>query len=72
MAEQKEEEPDLLDQVIEDAKTHDVDNCDVDECFTCGYILCPNKSIEHLFHDGCPTCYFEEPSEPVKEEDQQN
>ena len=50
------EEDPLMRYVLEQVPTHDITQCNEDECFVCSYLICPSKCIEHLLHDGCPEC----------------
>ena len=55
---------DLLDGVIKASKTHVPIRCAEDECLVCGYMICPQKCLEHFLHDGCPVCLPVEERKP--------
>jgi hypothetical protein len=63
----EEQVDEMMREIIRESLTHDVDTCSDDECLVCGYLLCPYKTIEHCFHDGCPTCTLNEREEEKEE-----
>lgn len=54
----------FMNEIIQESSTHKTDDCIVDECLVCGYMVCPVKCLEHFFHDGCPACDIEQVSTP--------
>jgi hypothetical protein len=40
--------------------TQTVAECPDHECMICAMLLCPFGSPEHLWTDGCPSCYAHE------------